>query len=356
MPTLTREDIVTITDAMLRAGGAPSGHASTVANHLADANFAGHDSHGFIRIPQYMSAIKDGSLDPRAEPEIVGDSAATAHIDGHGTFGQVVCTMATKLAIDKAREYGISLVAMGNLDHTGRLGTYPEMAIREGMAAIMFTGGFSPKTGHVAPFGGRTGRLGTNPIAMGFPGSDGAPLLLDFATSIAAEGKLRLYRNRGYPLPGEWLVDKDGAPTNDPNAYYEGGALLPLGGATGGHKGYALSVMVVLFGGLLGQAATPQTARADSWDGSSILVIDLGRMSSSLDIGPPVKEMTRQLRETPTAEGFDAVLTPGEVETNARRDRLANGVIVDQATWDQVSGLFEEYGVAKELAGVGQGG
>ena len=353
MPILMREDIVKITDVMLRAAGAPDGHADTVANHLADASLAGHDSHGFIRIPQYITAIKQGSLDPKAEPEIVSDSAATAQIDGHRTFGQVVCTLATKLAIDKAREYGISLVAMGNLDHTGRLGSYPEMATKEGMAAIMWTGGFSPHTGHVAPFGGRAGRLGTNPVSMGFPHSDEAPLILDFATSIAAEGKLRVYRNRGYPLPGEWLVDKNGAPSNDPNAYYDGGVLLPLGGATGGHKGYALSVMVALFGGLLGQAATPQTAKADSWDGSSIMVIDLGRVTSSLDVGARMQSMTQLLHETPAAEGSDGVLFPGEVEANARRDRLANGVNIDQATWEQVSGLFEEYRVAEELAGVG---
>ena len=227
---------------MLEAGGALPGHASIVANHLAEANLAGHDSHGFIRIPQYLEGIKAGKLDPKAEPEVVRERGSMLLIDGHSTFGQVVATRATEMAIEKAGEHGISLATMGNLDHTGRIGTYPEMAAGAGMAAIMFTGFAGGTFGNnVAPFGGRVRRLGTNPIAMAFPHRDGAPVLLDFASSMAAEGKLRVYRNKGEELPDAWVLDKDGVPSRDPNAYYEGGAILPVGGIQGGHKGYALS-------------------------------------------------------------------------------------------------------------------
>ena len=356
MPTLMRDDIVKIAGVMLRAGGAPEGHATTVANHLADANLAGHDSHGFIRIPQYLAAIKDGTLDPGGEPDVVSENGGTAQVNGHATFGQVVATMATRLAIEKARRYGISLVTMGNLNHTGRVGTYPEMAAAEGMAAVMCTGICGGTFGNnVAPFGGRARRLGTNPISMSFPHSEEGPVLLDFASSIAAEGKLRVYRNRGHSLPDDWVLDKDGAPSRDPNAYYDGGAILPMGGITGGHKGYSLSVMVALFGGLLGQLAAPETAEANTWTGSSIIVIDLGGMSPVASIRSQVQDITRYLKDTPTMNGVSAVLYPGEIEATTRRDRLERGVSVEQATWDQVAGLYGEYGVEKELGGLGAG-
>ena len=353
MPIFTRNDIVKIAKVMLCAGGAAPGHAEVVGNHLAEANLAGHDSHGFIRIPQYLDTIKAGLLNPKAKPEIVFDYAATAYVDGKTTFGQVVATMATDLAIKKARTHGISIVSMGNHDHTGRIGTYPEMAVKEGMAAIMFGGGFRPERGHVAPFGGRTGVLGTNPISMGFPQSEGPPILLDFATSMAAEGKLRVYRNRGVSLPGEWLVDKHGNLSDDPNSYYDGGALLPMGGSLSGHKGYALSIMVALFGGLLGQSAVPSTTTAKSWDGSSIIVVDLEHVASSLDVKAHLEEMTQVLHQTPPADGFDSVLYPGEIEAKTRQNRMENGIQIEQATWDQVKERFGEYGVMDELAGMG---
>ena len=354
MPTVTSDEIVKIADVMLRAGGASKGHAMTVAEHLANANLAGHDSHGFIRIPQYLGNIKDGTLDPKAEPEVVGENAGIAQVNGHGTFGQVVATLATRLGIEKARESGISLVTMGNLNHTGRVGTYPEMAAEEGMAAIMFTGFCGGTFGNnVAPFGGRARRLGTNPISMSFPHTDEGPVLLDFASSIAAEGKLRVYRNRGHQLPDEWVLDKDGVPSRDPNAYYDGGAILPVGGVKGGHKGYALSVMVALYGALLGQIAAPETEEEGTWSGSSIIVIDVAGMSPIEGVRSQVRNMTRYLKDTPTVEGVSAVLYPGEIEANTRRERLASGVDIEPATWEQVTELMEEYGVAGELAGIG---
>ena len=168
MPIITEETIERISRGVLRAAGATDEHAKTVAHHLADANLAGHDSHGFIRIPQYVRDIREGRLDPVAQSEVVGEHMAMGQVNGNGTFGQVVAAFATRLAMKKAREYGIGLVTMYNLGHTGRVGTYPEMAAKEGMAAIMYSGGIARGQGGVAPFGGREGRLSTNPISMAF--------------------------------------------------------------------------------------------------------------------------------------------------------------------------------------------
>ena len=351
MPILSRDRIVRIGEVMLEAGGALPGHASIVADHLAEANLAGHDSHGFIRIPQYLEGIREGKLDPKAEPEVVRERGGIILIDGHSTFGQVVATRAAEMAIEKAREHGISMATMGNLDHTGRIGTYPEMVARAGMAAIMFTGFAGGTFGNnVAPFGGRSRRLGTNPISMAFPHRDGAPVLLDFASSMAAEGKLRVYRNKGEELPDAWVLDKDGVPSRNPNDYYEGGAILPVGGTQGGHKGYALSVMIALFGGMLGHIASP-SGETNTWTGSTIAVMDVGGMAAIDDIRSEVQAMMAYVKDTPLMEGATQVLFPGEIEAVTRADRLANGVYIDDTTWGQVEGLFDEYGVREELGG-----
>ena len=347
MPTLTEESIYRISFHVLRAAGADDGNASTVARHLADANLAGHDSHGFIRVSQYVRDIREKDLDPKAQPEVAREAGATAQVDGHSTFGQVVATFSTKLAVQKARQYGIGLVTMFDMGHTGRVGTYPEMAAKQGMAAIMCYGTVGDHSeASMAPFGGRERRLSTNPISMGFP-SGGSPVFLDFATTMAAEGKLRVYRNKGQPLPHEWVLTKDGVPTRDPNAYYDGGSILPVGGMEGGHKGYALAFMVALFGGLMGSAGS--TDGRGRGKGASIIVIDVGAMAPGDAVRDQVDEVVRLVTSSPPVEGSSGVLYPGEVEARSRQERLANGVPIEQATWDPVEALIKEFSLEGEL-------
>jgi LDH2 family malate/lactate/ureidoglycolate dehydrogenase len=345
MPTLTSERITQIASEVLQAAGASAENADIVGQHLADANLAGHDSHGFIRIPQYVRNIREGQLDPKAQPKVNRDTQATAQISGNGTFGQVAASFGTRLAMKKAEEYGIGMVSMYNLGHTGRIGTYPEMAAREGMAAIMFNGGLA--RGSVAPFGGREGRLSTNPISLSFPASDGRVMLLDFATSMAAEGKLRVYSARGHELPDEWVITKDGAPSRNPNDYYDGGAILPMGGLTGGHKGYALSFMTVLFGRVLSGLGTGDMAGEGLGMGTSMTVVDLG--ASTDEVHREVDGVIDFVKSTPPMEGFSEVLYPGEIEANSRRDRLASGVPMEDTTWQQVVELIDEFGLRDKL-------
>jgi uncharacterized oxidoreductase len=349
MPVLTEDSIYKIVRGILRAAGAPEDHAGIVARHLADANLMGHDSHGFIRTIQYVREIGEGRLDPEASPEVVKETTGSAYVNGHGGFGQVVATFATRLAVEKARQCGIGLVTMGSLGHTGRIGTYPEMAAREGMAAIMFTGFLGGKIGNnVAPFGGGERRLGTNPIAMGFPSSDGGRILLDFATSMVAEGKLRVHRAAGKRLPDGWIIDKEGVPSTDPNDYYEGGAILPMGGLSGGHKGYALGFMVALFGGLLGGLGAGG-GEAAKVGGSSIIVIDVAAVGDIDSVGTEVEEAVRWVKKARPMEGSSGVQYPGEIEERTRQDRLANGVSIEQSTWDQVAELVKKHGLEDEL-------
>ena len=350
MPTLEEERIVAIADRLLRAAGAPDEHANIVARHMANANLAGHDSHGFIRVIQYLTEIDSGRIDPKGKPEVIRDSVATAQVNGNNGFGQVVATFATRLATEKARQYGVGMVTMRNLAHTGRIGAYTEMAANEGLAAIMSGAMAGSMITSVAPFGGRQGRLSTNPLSMSFPHEPDAPILLDFATSIAAEGKLRVYKARNKPLPEEWVLDKDGVPSKDPNDYYDDGALLPMGGLSGGHKGYALSFMNLLFGVVLAElGSSPDETDESRRFGASITVVDVEGAASKDEVKARVDEMVRHVKNTPPRDGFNGVLLPGEIEARTRRERRANGVLVEDATWDQVLEAIDKFGLRKEL-------
>jgi uncharacterized oxidoreductase len=347
MPTLKGEQLEKIAFHLFCATGAPEEHSRIVAQHLADNNLTGHDSHGFIRIIQYIRQIKEGAIIPAAKPEIVSDSPSVAQVDGHYGFGQVVATFSIGLAIDKAKKQGVSCVTMRFLRHLGRLGAYAEMASRAGCAAILYcsTGGQAIST---APFGGSKRRLGTNPIAMAFPSEEEGPILSDFATSVAAEGKIRVYRARGQKLPDGWILDKEGRPSNDPNDYYDGGAILPVGGSVG-HKGFCLAFMTSLFGDILSGDDFPGAPGKQLSNGSLILAIDIERFAPLAAIKSKVSKMVDHLKDTPLAEGFESVMYPGEKEAKNRRERGKKGVEIEDETWNQVMDLVKEYGVADKL-------
>ena len=356
MPTLTGEKISSASYALLRAAGGSEGHAKIVADHIADANLVGHDSHGLIRIPQYLDEIKAGRLDPAREPEVVRESAGTAQVDGNTTFGQVAATFATRIAMEKARQCGISLVTMANQGHTGRIGAYPEIVSKEGMAGIMCTGLGRGRTSRVAPFGGRLGRLGTNPISMSFPYSDEAQIVMDFATSMAAEGKVRVSRARGELLPDEWLLSPEGKPSREPNDLYNGGAILPMGGVQGGHKGYGLSFMIALLGGMTAELACDDLGQSSFRNGSSLIVINLPQLAPIEEVREQVEDWVQYVKDTPPMQGHKGVLYPGEIEANVRRKRSAEGVPVEDSTWDEIAALMKEYGLEEVWSASPDGG
>lgn len=351
MPTLKPERLTQITNDLLLAVGSSKSHAKTVSEHLTNANLAGHDSHGFIRIIQYVREINEGDINPIAEPKVLKETSSTAQLDGNSTFGQVAMTAALEIGMAKAREQGLGLVNVSNHEHTGRVGTYAETAAKEGMASFMCSGYVGgPNLMAVAPFGGTVRKLSTNPLVIAFPYNDDGPILLDFATTISAEGKLRVARAKGATLPDYWTITADGTPSNDPNTYYEGGSLLPIGGLHGGHKGYALSFMVTLFGAVLAAVATPEMrdvrATNDSMlYGSTQILIDLERFGSLDLIKAQVEGIVTYMKDTPLREGYSEVLYPGEFEIRNRRQRRADGLYIEDATWDGVIELMSQYGV-----------
>jgi len=351
MPTLTREDIRKIAYTVLRAAGASDSNAGIVADHLADANMAGQDSHGFIRVPQYVETIRQGRLNPAAEPEVVQEAGSIARVDGHHTFGQVVALFSTNLAIERARESGIAMVTMGKLGHTGRIGTYPEIIAKAGMVGIFCTGATGPGATIVPPFRGAEGRLSTNPISFGFPYAPDSPILLDYATSTSAEGKVRVYRNRGHQLPDKWILDKDGVPTSEPKAFYDGGMILPFGGLTGGHKGYALGFMVTLLGGALGSIGQAPEIEGSMQGGSTVIAIDADKLVPIDDLREVVAAQVDHMKSSAPMDETKPVEFPGEYEVTHRRQRLEEGVEIEQDTWDLVEETVRDLGLEGDLPG-----
>ena len=242
-------------DAVARRMGADADVAAELARHLVGSNLAGHDSHGVIRVPQYVGDADQGQIVPSARPVLLRETPTAALVDARRGFGQHSTMFALEWAMKQARQQGIAMAAVRHSTHIGRLGEYAERAAGAGLIGIVTVGAVGDGIGGVVPFGGRTRFLGTNPWAISVPGR-ARHFVFDAATSTVAEGKVRVARAAGKPLAPDSIVDRDGHPTRDAEAFYAGGALLPLGGALAGHKGYGLGLASALLGalGMIGDA------------------------------------------------------------------------------------------------------
>lgn len=339
MPSVDATTLTAFLQRIYEAAGVPAAAAATVVRHQVDANLVGHDSHGAMRTPDYVELIERGDVDPNAEPEIVHDGPASAVIDAHWGLGFVGTEFALDTACQRADATGIAAVTVRRQGHIGRLGAYTAMAAERGFIAMMTAdSGRAPKA--VAPFGGREARLGTNPISLAVPTASHGPLVLDMATSTVAGGKVKVAASRGEQLPDGWIVRADGTPSNDPQDYLDGGALLPLG-ADQGHKGYGLSVMVEILSGLLtgiGFGVYPDGVHND---GVFLAVFDVGRFRPREAFMAETSEFVEYLRSTPPAAGVEQVLTPGELEERTRASRTADGIPIEDRTLERLRSLAE---------------
>ena len=342
MPTVHAKDLQPIIADILEAAGGLREYAEIVAAHLVSANLSGHDSHGVLRAPNYVNYIDTNRLDPTAVPAVTDETATIAQIDGGNTFGQVTAKMATELAISKAREQGVALVTMYRIGHTGRLGTYAEMAAEAGMACVLWDGVIGGNRSIVIPLNGSGRKIGANPIAMGFPSEKHNAVVLDFATSMSAAGKVSVAEAKGVPLPGEWIVDAEGRPTDDPTQLNKGGALRPMGLPDVGHKGYALAMMTGLFTMMASMPSGAEMPHEDRW-GTVILMVDISRFGPT-DLFKKQVDVAIDYVKTDPLGG--EVLYPGEIETRHRAERLANGIDLPEPTWREIIACVERFGLA----------
>lgn len=348
MPVVVKAPKLTqiVTDLLVGAG-ASKDEAVCVANGVVLANLTGHDSHGVIAIPTYIDRVDKGHIVPGAPFTVVKDTPTTTVVDGNWGFGFVVAERAMRMTIEKAKASNVAACTILRQSHVGRVGAYPIMAAREGMIAIMTAdSGRSPKA--VAPFGGRESRLGTNPLAIAIPSELAGTFCLDMATSAVAAGKINLAIAKGAAIPTGWIVDKDGAPTTDPNDFKKGGVLLPLGGEEG-HKGYGLSAMIEILSAILpglGFGVDP-TGRHN--DGCFIACFKVDAFRPLETFKKEVTEFAHYLKSTKPQQGVKEVLYPGEIEWLREQDRLKNGIEVDDKTWAQFKELGARYGIADKI-------
>ena len=349
MPNFTQAQLQKITADIFEAGGVPRDEAAIIAELLVASNLAGHDSHGVIRIPQYISLIASGLIQPGAPIEIERESASHALINGNWGFGHVVAQKAMSLAIEKAKSNTISAISVYNCNHIGRIGSYPMMAAEAGRVGITMVNAGGTAL-YVTPFGGRDGRLATNPIAIAAPTREGQPILLDITSSVVAQGKIRVALNRGESVPLGWLMNSEGEPTSNPQDLMASppGALLPLGGIVG-HKGYALGLMIDILGGALSGAGCSGSGNTRLQNGVLMIVLDIANFTPLDDFYDHVDGLVAHVKASPTAPGFEEILTPGEIEARQTELRLREGIPIDDETWRQIQETAAEVGIP-ELA------
>ena len=332
---------------LFTAAGAGRGEAQATVSSLITSSLMGHDSHGIIRIPEYLGFVSKGLIVPDAPLTVERTGPTTARVDCGRGFGPVGAEKAIHVGIEIAREQRTATVITRRCNHVGRLGAWVQIAADQGLIALATCN--SPIYGHdVLPFGGRDGRLGTNPIAYAVP-TGGDPIVADFSTSVAPEGKIRFARNEGRAVPDGWIRDADGKPTNDPNAFYgpPRGGILPLGGGAG-HKGFALSLLVEILGSAL--AGVGSQDKDVFGNGVCFIVIDPSAFCPLAEFRRLMDETVAYMKSSRPAPGCDEVLVPGELEFRTLRHRERDGIPVDDATLAALRDHAHRLGVEFQMA------
>jgi LDH2 family malate/lactate/ureidoglycolate dehydrogenase len=341
MPRFKAEDLQRLTEEIFRREGAPEEAVKILAGHLIRANLAGMDSHGVIRIPHYIELMRSGTVNgkpfyriqPEGRHEIVRDDGSTVLVNGNWCFGQVTAWKSINLAVERAKQHGISCVCSYNTAHIGRLGEYTGFAAEQDMVAMVFC-----SIGRiVAPFGGIERKLGTNPISIGIPTNGDSTFVLDFATSTQAEGKIRNYLMSDKKVQLGWIIDRSGNQTREPKDLYNGGALLPIGGKDLGYKGYGLSLMVEILGAMMTRSGFPgYPGHQYGSSGTVMIAIDIERFVDIDVFKEGVGQLIEDIKKSKKCSGFDEILIPGEPEFRSRQMKSREGVELPEKVLDSI--------------------
>ena len=346
MPQIIPETLKTFATDLLQGGGATLNEAQIVGASLIDSNMKGYDSHGVMRIPFYLDMLTAGDIVSGAPLETINENATQLAADANWGFGRVQCGTLCERLIAKANSSGVAVGTLRNCSHVGRLGEYAEIAAASDLVslAMVNTHGAARR---VAPPGGRAPRLGTNPLAMGVPAGD-APLILDFSTSVTAEGKVRVKSIAGETCPDGWLLDSDGNPTTDPNDLYTDppGSILPMGGPQA-YKGFGLSLMIDIFSGALsGGLCARETPITPKGNCVFVMLINPAYLGGTEAFEREVNQLIDFVRGCPTAPGTDEILLPGDPERHTVARNMSDGLCLDDENWKKLVELAGKLNVS----------
>jgi hydroxycarboxylate dehydrogenase B len=343
---LSSSALTTFIQAIFVAAGSEVREAEIVASHLVDASFMGHDSHGVVRVSKYVEWLRAGQVRLNRHARVVVDRGALVVVDGNFGFGQVIGSEAMEIAAARATSHGMATIAVRNSGHLGRIGAWPEMLAERGLASVHFvnTSVFGIL---VAPFGGAERRLSANPIAAGAPIRGARPIILDIATSTIAEGKIQVARNKGEQLPPGMVLDGQGRPTTDPEAFYAKppGTILTFGG----HKGSGLSLFCEILAGSLtgGYASNPSSPTADRVVNNMLsLAFDPAAFGDSDAFAEDVIRLIDWVKSSSPLAADGKVLLPGEIAQSVHRERMEKGLPIDDATWRALSATAASLGIS----------
>lgn len=346
MHTISPAQLEQFSISLLAAGGATPREAEIVGKSLVSANLRGYESHGVMRIPFYIQAIADGEVVSQAPLEVLSESATRLVGDAHWGFGQVQAGILLDRLTDKARQEGLAVGTLIHSGHIGRLGEYCELAAERGLVSMLMVNSHGGAV-RVAPPGGTSPRLSTNPLAIGVPHGN-EPLVLDFSTSATAEGKVRVKKIAGEKVPDGWLLDKDGRPTNDPNVLYQNppGSILPMGGPQA-YKGFGLGLMIeILTGALSGGVCAREKTYPKKGNCVFMMLMDPAGFGGVEHFRGEVSQLVEYIRGCPRVPGVDRILLPGDPERMLVARRMAEGISLDDENWAQLTKLAAKLGVA----------
>lgn len=328
---------------VFEASGLARAHAATVADSLVSADLRGTHSHGVVRLPFLVERLERGGAKRSPQLRVLREAPATALLDGDQALGAITATRAMDIAVDKARTQGIGCVSACNSDFLGTCAHYAMMALPHDMIGLCWTNGFPG----MAPWGGRRNTIGNNPIGLAAPSLSHGPIVLDMAFSVAAGGRVRLAAKHGEKIPLDWLVDKDGLPTDDPRHLPDGGALLPLG-----YKGYGLAVFGEILSGVLGGSSI--LSEIPSWfkdtdqavrNGHLHIAIDIARFSEPAQFKARIDAMVTMLKATPLLPGVRDILLPGERAWRTQQQQEREGIPVPAPVMADLVALADRLGV-----------
>ena len=306
-----------------KVGLAPD-RARTQAEILLEADLMGHTTHGFALLPGFLGSIESRAVRASGEPKVISDRGATALLDADNLPGTWVLSKTIDLACDRLGKHGVVTFVLKNTAHIGALGAYLRLATSCGFTIMIMNSDPSMRT--VAPAGAMEPQLAANPIAFGYPTQD-EPVLIDISTSSVANGWVRRWGAEGKRLPGRWLLDAQGNPTDDSAALFAkpAGSMLPLGGTELGHKGFALSLMVeVLTAGLCGSGRAEQPTGGGT--PVTVQVVDPAAFGGIGALKREASWLANACRHSKPRPGVSAVRMPGDTALARRRAQLAAGV------------------------------